>query len=134
VRFANGAIRVTRRFSYDEVSVLLENPEADGQHLPSGVLELILRMRDLAMILRRRRLKRGALELTMPETELEFDDKGRLKGAHFAKQDVSHQIIEEFMLAANEAVASHLASLGVSFLRRIHPAPEPTKLDAVAAF
>jgi ribonuclease R len=134
VRFANGAIRVTRRFSYDEVSALLGNLEGDGHRLPPGVLDLILRMRDLAMILRRRRLKRGALELTMPETELEFDDKGRLKGAHFVKQDVSHQIIEEFMLAANEAVASQLASLGVSFLRRIHPAPEPRKLEAFAEF
>ena len=44
----------------------------------------------------------------MPETELEYDDQGRVTGAHFRKHDVSHQIIEEFMLAANEAVAEHL--------------------------
>src|SRR5207302_8855611 len=48
--------------------------------------------------------------------------------------DVSHQIIEEFMLSANEAVAEHLDSLGVPFLRRIHPAPEPKKLLAFAGF
>ena len=98
------------------------------------VLALLLRMRDLAMILRRRRLRRGALELNMPETELEYDEQGRVTGAHFVKHDISHQIIEEFMLAANEAVAEHLASLGVPFLRRVHPAPEPTKLEAFADF
>jgi ribonuclease R len=70
----------------------------------------------------------------MPETELEYDEQGRVCGAHFLKHDVSHQIIEEFMLAANEAVAEHLAGLGVPFLRRIHPAPEPTKLEAFAGF
>jgi len=95
---------------------------------------LLLRMRDLAMILRKRRVKRGALELNMPEAELEFDAQGRITGAHFAKHDVSHQIIEEFMLAANEAVAEHLAGLGVAFLRRIHPAPDPNKLRAFADF
>src|SRR5207247_2637817 len=91
-------------------------------------------MRELAMILRKRRLKRGALELNMPEAELEFDDKGRVSGAHFATHDVSHQIIEEFMLSANEAVAEHLARLGVPFLRRVHPAPDPAKLKAFAEF
>ena len=94
----------------------------------------LLRMRDLAMILRKRRLKRGALELNMPEAELEYDEQGRVTGGHFRKHDVSHQIIEEFMLAANEAVAEHLAGLDVPFLRRVHPAPEPTKLKAFAEF
>src|SRR5262249_11987154 len=87
-----------------------------------------------AMTLRKRRRKRGALELVMPETELEYDQQGRVTGAHFVKHDVSHQIIEEFMLAANEAVAEHLEGLGVAFLRRIHPPPDPNKLKAFAEF
>jgi ribonuclease R len=91
-------------------------------------------MRDLALILRKRRLKRGALELNMPETELEYDAQGRVTGAHFLVHDISHQIIEEFMLAANEAVAEHLDELSVAFLRRVHPAPEPNKLEAFAEF
>src|SRR5262249_40378116 len=68
------------------------------------------------------------------EIALEYDQHGRVSGAHFRKHDVSHQIIEEFMLAANEAVAEQLSSLGVPFLRRIHPAPEPSKLQAFAGF
>src|SRR5262249_32135463 len=134
VRFANAAIRVKRRFTYEQVSAILTNSDAQGAHLDSDVAALLLRMRDLAMILRKRRIRRGALELNMPEAELEFDDQGRGSGAHFVKHDVSHQIIEEFMLAANEVVAEHLAELGVPFLRRVHPAPEPTKLESFADF
>src|SRR5438874_6274400 len=135
VRFANAAIRVRKRFTYEQVSAILQVETATaGAKIDDEVLALLLRMRDLAMIMRRRRLRRGALELNMPEAELELDEQGRVTGAHFVKHDVSHQIIEEFMLAANEAVAERLANLGVPFLRRIHPAPEPTKLEAFAEF
>jgi ribonuclease R len=133
-RFVNGAIRVKRRFTYDQVSAIYDDPERAGANLEPAVLDLLLRMRDLAMILRKRRLKRGALELDMPEAKLEFDEQGRVSGAHFVKHDVSHQVIEEFMLAANEAVATHFADLDVPFLRRIHPAPEPSKLKDFADF
>jgi ribonuclease R len=134
VSFANGAVRVRRRFTYEQVSAVLADPEGAGGKIEPEVLALLLRMRDLAMILRKRRLRRGALELNMPETELEYDDQGRVSGAHFVKHDVSHQIIEEFMLSANEAVAEHLAGLGVPFLRRVHAAPDPNKLKAFAEF
>jgi ribonuclease R len=135
VRFANGAIRVRKRFTYEQVTVLLESdgpPPADAT--APEVYDLLLRMRGLAMLLRKRRLRRGALELTMPEAELEYDAEGRLSGAHFRKHDVSHQVIEEFMLAANEAVAGLLAGLDAPFLRRIHPIPDPKKQDAFAEF
>lgn len=134
VRFANAAIRVNRRFTYEEVSEFLGKEKPASGTIPPDVQALLLRMRDLGMILRKRRLKRGALQLEMPETELEYDKDGRVTGAHFVQHDISHQIIEEFMLAANEAVAAHLDSLGVPFLRRVHPAPEPTKLKAFADF
>jgi ribonuclease R len=133
-RFANGAIRVRRRFAYEQVSAILADPEGEGAKIEPDVLALLLRMRDLAMILRKRRIKRGALELNMPETDLEYDEQGRVCGAHFAKHDISHQIIEELMLSANEAVAEHLSSLDVPFLRRVHPAPEPSKLKSFADF
>jgi ribonuclease R len=135
VRFANGAIKVRKRFTYEQVMAILSSGHApSGKEVSHEVYELLLRMRDLGMILRKRRLKRGALELNMPETELEYDDQGRLTGAHFVKHDVSHQIIEEFMLSANEAVAEHLAGLDVAFLRRVHPDPDPNKLAAFADF
>jgi ribonuclease R len=134
-RFANGAIRSKKRFSYEQVMKLLDegNPSGEGGGSPE-VYDLLLRMRDLAMILRKRRRKRGALELNMPETELEYDKEGKVTGGHFRRHDVSHQIIEEFMLAANEAVAELLDGKGGTFLRRVHPAPDPFRLAAFADF
>jgi ribonuclease R len=135
VRFANSAIRVRRRFSYEEVMALLQRKSPPpAEEVEPEVYALLLRMRDLAMLLRKRRMKRGALELNMPETELEYDAQGRVTGAHFRSHDVSHQIIEEFMLTANESVAEHLAGLGAAFLRRVHPDPDPNKLEAFAEF
>ncbi len=92
------------------------------------------RMLELAMILRKRRFARGALELNMPEIEIDLGDEGQVVGAHLASHDASHQVIEEFMLAANEAVATHLTQQDVAFLRRGHADPEPNKLEEFAEF
>jgi ribonuclease R len=135
VRFARGAIRNRRRFSYEQVLALLQAPAPPAPALcEPAIYEMLLRMRELALILRGRRLKRGALELVMPEVALEYDEQGRVTGGHFLEHDVSHQIIEEFMLAANEAVAEHLTAVGAAFLRRVHPDPDPHKLEAFADF
>ncbi len=135
--FFNGAIRVRRRFNYPEVSRLFarfdESP-ADPPELDPEVTATLKRMRELALHLRARRMKRGALELSMPAAELDYDADGRVTGAHFAVNDLSHQVIEEFMLAANEAVAGQFAAMQVHFLRRVHPAPNEEKLDAFADF
>jgi ribonuclease R len=134
-RFANGAIRVRKRFAYEQVMRLLEAPAPPAPAVcPAEVYAMLLRTRELAMTLRQRRRKRGALELVMPEIELEYDEQGRVTGGHFRPHDVSHQIIEECMLAANEAVAEQLDDLGVPFLRRVHPDPDPLKLEAFARF
>jgi ribonuclease R len=144
-RFANAVIQNVRRFTYEEVMAVYEaNPPAGRQKkaksakpqaaLSPEVLGLLLRMRDLALILRGRRSKRGALELNMPEIELEYDTGGKVTGAHFTTNDLSHQVIEAFMLAANEAVAEQFASLGVPFIRRVHPPPDEAKLKAFADF
>jgi ribonuclease R len=109
-------------------------PEARPASVEPEVLALLKRMRDLALLLRKKRLKRGALELSMPEAVLEYDADGHMTGAHFARHDLSHQVIEECMLAANEAVAEHLTREEIPFLRRVHPAPKEEKLEAFAQF
>lgn len=148
VSFHNAAIRNRRRFSYEQVQAVLdelERREAAGWSAARTVAEpvgdvepelvaLIRRMRDLARLLRHKRLRRGALELEMPETILEYDEQGRINGARYAPHTFSHRIIEEFMLAANEAVAEHLTAHGVLFLRRVHPPPNIDKLTAFARF
>ena len=128
------AIRSRRRFTYEEVDVFLADPGTPAVEMADEVRDLLGRMRDLARILRSRRMARGALQLEMPEVKIDLDRDGRVTGAHIAANTESHQIIEEFMLAANEAVASALAVAGAGFLRRIHPAPDPRKLRQLTEF
>jgi ribonuclease R len=130
----HSAICSKRRFSYEEVDEFLAQPHPWKTKLSAGVFALLERMHDLAMILRRRRLDRGAIELTLPEIKIDLDKKGRVTGAHVVRHTVSHQIIEEFMLAANEAVAEHLHARQLNFLRRIHEPPDPRKLQALTDF
>lgn len=130
----NSAIRSKRRFSYEEVDEFLADPQRWKSKLTSGVFALLGQMRELAMILRRRRLEGGAIELTLPELKLDLDKNGRVSGAHVVPHTVSHQIIEEFMLAANEAVAERLHDQQLNFLRRVHQPPDPRKLQALTEF
>ena len=128
------AIRSRRRFTYEEVDVFLGDPESPAVEMANDVRALLGRMRDLARILRARRMSRGALQLEMPEVKIDLDRDGRVSGAHVVENTESHQIIEEYMLAANEAVASALAVAGAGFLRRIHPAPDLRKLRQLTEF
>jgi ribonuclease R len=70
----------------------------------------------------------------MPEVEIDLGEQGEVVGAHLASHDESHQVIEEFMLAANEATASHLTEAHVGFLRRGHADPDPPRLREFAEF
>ena len=133
-KFARSVIKVAKRFSYEQAFHCMTNPEETVEGVSPEVRALLSRMLDLARILRKRRFKRGALELTMPEVEVDLGDKGEVTGAHLASTDESHQVIEEFMLAANEAVASFLTERHVGFLRRSHADPEPSKLKQFAEF
>ncbi|MFM8735529.1 MAG: ribonuclease R [Pirellulales bacterium] len=128
------AIRSRRRFTYEEVDVFLADPETPAVEMPPEVRSLLGRMRDLARLLRARRMARGSLQLEMPEVKIDLDRDGRVSGAHVVENTESHQIIEEFMLAANEAVAAALAAAEAGFLRRIHAAPDPRKLRQLTEF
>lgn len=134
-RLARTAIRVVRRFAYEEVMPLLPGTPAEGQApVTNEVLDLLKRMHELAMLLRRRRFAKGSLNLDMPEVKLDINRDGLVTGAHEAEHDQSHQLIEEFMLAANIAVATELNDLGHNFLRRVHADPALLKLRALGEF
>ena len=79
-------------------------------------------------------MEAGAINLAMPEVELELDKNGKVTGAHETENTESHQIIEEFMLAANQAVARMFNDQGLLFLRRTHENPDPRKLKALTQF
>jgi ribonuclease R len=130
----SAAIRSCRRFTYEEVDSYLADRQAWESRLMPEVHALLSRMHELAMILRGRRFRRGSLELTMKEVKIDLDSDGRVSGAHVVENTESHQIIEEFMLAANEAVAEILHAAGLPFLRRVHSDPDPRKLKALDEF
>ncbi len=127
-------IKSSKRLTYEQVDGFLQNPEAWRSKLGAKVHALLGRMRELASILRQRRMRNGALELTLPEVKIDLDKNGRVAGAHVVEYTESHQIIEEFMLAANEAVAETLRDKGLLFLRRVHQSPSPQKLKSLTEF
>jgi ribonuclease R len=130
-------ILVAHRFTYEQAfQVMMTAPElpVEGQDLREDVRRLVERMHKLAMLLRQRRFRRGALELNLPEIALTLDDDGNAETASLVSHDESHQVIEEFMLAANEAVARRIDEAEIPFLRRAHPDPDPIKLKDFALF
>ena len=129
-----GAIRSRHRFNYEEVDEYLADRKLWKDKLEPDVFRLVGEMHELAMILRRRRMTRGSLELTMPEVKLDLDREGNVAGARKVVHTESHQVIEEFMLAANEAVAESLQDQQLLFLRRVHGNPDPRKLKALTQF
>jgi ribonuclease R len=132
--FHSAAIRSTKRLTYEQVDGFLADRDAWHRKLGAKVHALLGRMHELAMMLRGRRIRHGALVLNMPEVKVDLDSDGRVSGAHVAEDTESHQIIEEFMLAANESVAELLRDKGLRFLRRIHESPSPHKLRALTEF
>lgn len=128
------AIKSSKRLAYEQVDEYLADPKAWLRKLGKPVHALLGRMHELAMILRRRRFEHGALAMDMPEVKIDLDKQGKVVGAHAVANTESHQIIEEFMLAANEAVAELLAAKEIPFLRRIHESPVPRKLKALTEF
>jgi ribonuclease R len=85
-------------------------------------------MYELAQILNRKRVKRGSIDFDLPEAVIEFDEFGLMKSISPSERNWAHKLIEEFMLAANETVASHLEQRGVPSLYRIHEKPDARKI------
>ncbi len=130
----NSAIKNAHRFNYEQVDQFLENRLPWQERLTPSIFELLGNMHTLAMVLRRRRMAGGSIELTLPEVKIDLDKLGKVKGAHLVHHTESHQIIEEFMLAANQAVATYLDDLELPFLRRVHAPPQRLKLRRLYEF
>lgn len=132
-RFTPAVIRSSRRFSYEEVLALLrlDDDAVAKIHDPEerGITEHLKRAGRLSALLRKRRFEGGALDLEFPEVRAVLDAEGRAIGFQRNESDESHQLIEEFMLAANEAVARETKKAGVASLYRVHEEPEPDRLQ-----
>ncbi len=126
-QFTTGVIRSAERMTYTNVHLLLEgDPALRARYAP--LLARFELMRELALVLNRKRVKRGSIDFDLPEPLIEFDEFGEMTGVIRAPRNIAHRIIEEFMLAANEAVASHLAQAMESSIYRIHEPPDPKRV------
>jgi ribonuclease R len=129
-RFAKAVIRSRQRFTYEQafaaMKPYLKNPEAGWQAAEEN---LPAQAWTLAALLRQRRLENGALDLEMPEVRAVLDAKGKPIALQRSEYDESHQLIEEFMLAANQAVAEQLVQSGKPGIYRAHEDPEPERLQ-----
>ncbi|MDV6032670.1 MAG: VacB/RNase II family 3'-5' exoribonuclease [Phycisphaera sp. RhM] len=130
----NSVIRSDMRLHYRLVDQFLEAPDKYREKWGDAICDMLGDMHALAMMIRKRRFKRGAISMDMPEVKLELDRSGKVKGAYRTENTESHQLIEEFMLAANQAVATWLDDAGLKFLHRIHPPPERRKLRQLSHF
>ncbi len=131
-RFAKSVIRSKARFTYEEVMDVLKGGTA-GPRLKPAARATIREIGELAQQLRRRRFADGALDMEVPEAEIVLDDSGMMTGVVVRPYDESHQLVEECMVAANEAVATELWTRGVKILARLHEPPDPEKLEELRA-
>jgi len=125
--FCEGVIRSVERMTYTDVNLLLEG-DAGLRERYAPLVPRLERMAALARILTRRRQGRGSIDFDLPEPVIEFDEAGLMTGVGRAARNIAHRLIEEFMLAANEAVASHLEKRAPASLYRIHEKPDPRKV------
>ncbi len=122
-RIVRGYIKSAKRFTYEEAKKVL-----DGKAKSPHKEELQL-MEKLCHLLRQKRRDRGSIDFAMPETVIVVDEKGMPTGTKTVEYDITHQLVEEFMLKANEIVAKHLADQGKPLLYRIHEEPSPENLE-----
>jgi ribonuclease R len=122
-KFYPAVIRSQCRYSYKEVLGILQRQPLDS-------LERMLHdANSLAQKIRRERFRAGSLDLNFPETKILLDEHGRVLRIERVENDISHQLIEEFMLLANEAVAGRLMNLNRPAIYRIHEPPDEQRLE-----
>ena len=121
-----GVIRSAQRMTYTDVNAVLEGDTAARQRYAELAVGFD-RMKDLALMLNRKRQRRGSIDFDLPEPVIEFDDQGLMRGVSRSERNIAHRLIEEFMLSANECVAQYLEAR-VPSLYRIHEKPDAKRV------
>ncbi|MGB8773107.1 MAG: VacB/RNase II family 3'-5' exoribonuclease [Terriglobales bacterium] len=122
-----GVIRSAERMTYTAVNAVIEGEAVARQEYANQVAHFE-RMRDLAMILNRKRQRRGSIDFDLPEPVIEFDEFGMMKSITRSERNIAHRLIEEFMLSANECVAHYLENKRIASLYRIHEKPDAKRV------
>ncbi|GAB4296057.1 MAG: ribonuclease R [Desulfuromonadia bacterium] len=129
--FYPSVIRSVMRLTYTEVSRGIEGQDPTVRERLSPVLSDLETMGELAKLLAALRRARGSIDFDLPEAEVVIGLTGTIDDVVKRERTLAHRLIEEFMLAANEAVATFVSARGVPFLYRIHEPPAPEKLEGV---
>lgn len=122
-----GVIRSARRMTYTQVHAILEGNAEIREQFAQLVPEFE-RMYSLAQLMNARREQRGSIDFDLPEPVIQFDEHGQMRGIVRSERNWANRLIEEFMLAANECVASWIESLGVPSMYRIHEKPDAKRV------
>jgi ribonuclease R len=124
---SEGVIRSAERMTYTDVNAVLEGNAGARKRYANltGTFEM---MRELALILKRKRERRGSIDFDLPEPVIEFDEFGLMKSISRSERNIAHRLIEEFMLSANECVAGYLENKRVASIYRIHEKPDAKRV------
>lgn len=131
VKFYPSVIETKERMTYTSVKRILVDRDREEIRRYSSLVRDFENMAELCELLKSRRRKRGSLDFDLPEPEVLLDIKGDPEAIIKAERNLAHFIIEEFMIAANEAVAEFLYSLGIPSLYRVHEEPESNKVQKI---
>jgi len=129
--FHDGVIRSAARLSYQQAQAIVDGDPASRERF-APLVPALLAMDELAKLMRARRYERGSLDFDLPEPKLVLDAAGEMTGIVRHERLDSMRLIEEFMLAANEAVAEALHTAGVGALYRVHEQPDPERIEEFA--
>jgi len=134
VCFTKALLRSRARMTYTSLAKILVERDPGERKKYAELVPLFETMEELCLILSKKRYRRGAVDFDLPETEIRFDESGKIVGVLPTERNIAHRIIEEFMLLANECVAEQLTASGGPALYRIHEKPDPKKVDEFAEF
>jgi len=127
-------IQTTERLIYTDISDILENDDEPLKEKYAHILTEIYTMKELAEILRKKRMNAGSIDFDLDEALIEVDEKGTVLNVGIAERRTANRIIEEFMLAANQTVSEHFFWLDIPFLYRIHEKPDAEKVQILKDF
>jgi ribonuclease R len=126
-RMTSGVIRSAERMTYTNVNKVLEgDPEMTARY--AALAHRFRDMKELALLLNARRNEHGSIDFDLPEPVIEFDEQQRMTNIIRSERNIAHRLIEEFMLAANRAVAGYLLKRGIESLHRVHEKPDARKV------
>ena len=133
-RFFNSVIRSHERMTYTAVRRILVDKDSACLERYRNLGDQFKLMEELALLIYENRRARGNLDFDLPEAEIILDIQGMPENIVRAERNIAHRIIEEFMIAANEAVARHLKAQDLPLLYRVHEGPDAEALEAIAPF